>query len=100
MARVLLNGWNAERVPGIGAEIAAVAQRKPASPPRHATAFKNMFRHMTKIKNAVLKFLFSAAEGHHLRQNARFLMISVVLGSIISGVFGVLLYILNKEQRF
>jgi hypothetical protein len=85
---------------GIWAEIEAVAQRKPASPPEDATAFKNMFRHITKIKNAVLTFFFSAAEGHLLRQNARYLMISVVLGSIISGVFGVLLCILNKEQRF
>jgi hypothetical protein len=47
-----------------------------------------------------LKFPFSASEGHQLRQNARFLMVSIVLGVIISAVFGVLLYILNKQGRF
>jgi hypothetical protein len=69
-------------------------------PTRLRIGDENYFCLMTKIKNSLLKFLFSASEGHQLRQNARFLMVSIVLGVIISAVFGVLLYILNKQGRF
>jgi hypothetical protein len=55
---------------------------------------------MSRIVEAVMSFLFSAPKGSVRKKHQRATLLGIILGLLAAAAFGLLLWFLNRSQRF
>jgi formate/nitrite transporter FocA (FNT family) len=54
---------------------------------------------MNKLSEAILNFLFPAAQGEIRRRYVRHTLLAILAGLVIAVAFGLILYVLNRQAR-